>query len=431
MINTLDGITILRFAKVFRSGGGVEQYLEDLDHILLTRNNANVIRMYLEKESKVGETTSKKIGQGSLVEFPMPVCVGAMQPNSNKRKNKQSKTSFLTTIFRDFIVYNPFLYRAFFRNILKKYSPGPGLSPIRNAGEKVRSIHQEYNVDLLVMHYLGTVDSAEIIEEAKKLGIPYIFINHFSNVSFISISKREQLIDAAGIAGVSGIAVPTWLKDRYYNLSDGIDTELFSRVRVRSPGIETNIPIIIYPARIARAKGQSDLIKAYVKLKSEGLRAKIVFAGRTDSAEYEEELRELVRNSRLTDDILFLGQLNTEDLRDWYGVSSVLVFPTYHEGFPRIIMEAQAMKVPPIAYIAGGTPEGIQHGKTGFLVRKGDIQAFTERLRELLMDETKRKTMGEEGRKFVQENFSLEALADRHEKFYLRVLNNTRSRESQ
>jgi len=84
------------------------------------------------------------------------------------------------------------------------------------------------------------------------------------------------------------------------------------------------------------------------------------------------------------------------------------------------------MKVPGVAYIIGGTPEGIQHGKTGFLVRKGDIKTFTKRLRELLTNETMRKAMGEEGRRFVQENFSLEALADRHEKYYLRVLSNAK-----
>jgi len=240
------------------------------------------------------------------------------------------------------------------------------------------------------------------------------------------------LSGTSGIAGVSALGVPRWLKNRFYDLSDGIDLEIFNPSIAHSLNIEKNIPTIIYPARITRVKGQTDLIKAYAKLKNEGLRARIVFAGRADSAEYEKELKKLVKKNGLTDDVLFLGQLNMEELRDWYGISSVMAFPTYHqEGLGRILVEAQAMKVPSVAYIIGGTPEGIQHGKTGFLVRKGDIQAFTERLRELLTDETKRKTMGEEGRRFVQENFSLEALADRHEKYYLRVLNDARNRESQ
>lgn len=430
MIKTLDGLTVLRFAHAYRSGGGLEQYLNDLDHILLKRNKVNIIRMYLEKELKGEKKITENVGQGNLVELPLAVRAGATQSYSDKQHIIETKLSFFKIIFREWVVYNPFLYNTFFREYIRKRYPKPLAFEGKNAGEEVKRIFREYDVDLLVMHHVGGIDSAEIIEEAKKLNIPFIFINHFSNDRFSNVSVREQLKDAAGIAGVSAILLPKRLQGYFYNVSDGIDTELFNPVLKGSIGIETNFPIIIYPARITRVKGQSDLIKAYTKLRMEGLRAKIVFAGRTDSVEYEKELKGLVIKHGLTDDVLFIGQLNTEELRDWYGISSVMAFPTYHqEGLGRILVEAQAMKVPPVAYIIGGTPEGIQHGKTGFLVRKGNIRTFTERLRALLMDETKRKTMGEEGRKFVQNNFSLEALADRHEKYYLRVLSSVKNRE--
>ena len=429
MINSLDGLTILRFTKSFKSGAGMEKYLEDIDSILLKRNKTTIIRMYLETGSKAGKPTNREIGQGTLVEFPMPVSVRVIQSKSDNHNIKQSSTSFFKGLFRELIIYNPFLYRVFFKDYIRKNYTKPGDFPVINAGEKVRKIHQEFKVDLLVMHHIGRIDSAEIIEEAKKLRIPYIYINHYSNDHFTNVSIREQIGDAAGIAGVSDFEVPRRLKDRFCNLSDGIDLDIFNPVKARSLESRKNVPIIIYPARITRVKGQSDLIKAYAKLRSEGPQARIVFAGRADSPEYEEELRGLVRKKGLMDEVLCVGQLNTEELRDWYGASSIMAFPTYHqEGLGRILIEAQAMKVPPVAYIIGGTPEGIQHGKTGFLVNKGDIQAFTERLRELLTDETKRNKMGEDGRRFVQANFSLEALADRHEKYYLKVLNNVRNR---
>lgn len=104
------------------------------------------------------------------------------------------------------------------------------------------------------------------------------------------------------------------------------------------------------------------------------MRAKIAFAGRADLVEYEEELIRLTRKSGITNDVLFVGQLAKKELRDWYGASSILGFLTYHnEGLPRILMKAQAMKVPPAEYTVGGLSEGIQHEKTGFLVRRGDI----------------------------------------------------------
>jgi len=405
MINQLNGVTVLRFTKAFRSGGGIEQYLDDLDRTLLKRNKAHIIRTYLEKESTAGEAINTEIGQGRLVEIPLPFTVG-MPTDSiyNMDKSGRLKTA--------------------------KNAPRPGLFQIRNAAEKFRNIHKRHKVDLLIMHYLGTVDSLEIMEEAKKLTIPSIFINHFSNSYFNDPSINAQLCYCTGLAGVSGIGVPRRLKGAFCNLSDGIDMEVFNPAHAWPLEIGTDIPIIFYPARILRLKGQHDVIKAYAALRREGLLAKIVFAGRTDSAEYEEELRGLVSKDGLTDQVLFIGELNQERLRDWYGVSSMMAFPTYHhEGLGRILIEAQAMKVPVVAYRIGGTPEGIVHGKTGFLVRKGDLKSFADRLKELLTDGKKRKAMGEEGRMFVQKKFSLEAFADRHEQYYATILSHSRNVE--
>lgn len=423
----LDGLAILRFTNAGRSGGGVETYLDDLDRTLLTRSKVEVIRMYLEEELKGEKKIAERIGRGTLVLIPLEVGVGATQAQSDKEKIRQSRLFFLKGIVRELIVYNPFLYRVFFRDYLGKHFPRPNAFGFvaRNAREAIRKIFQEYNVDLIVMHHVGGVDSAEIIEEAKQRKVPYIFLNHFTNDNFNNISVREQLNGVAGVAGVSAVGVPRRLKRAFVNLSDGIDTELFSPDHARPLEVETNTPIIIYPARIVRVKGQIDLIKACAKLRSDGLRVKVVFAGRRDSMEYEEELRRLASKSGIGDDVLFVGQLDVEKLRDWYGISSVLGFPTYcKEGFPRILMEAQAMKVTPIAYDVGGMSEGIQHGKTGLLVRRGDIQTFTKSLEYLLTHEEQRRKMGEEGREFVKKHFSLEALADRHEKYYLRILKN-------
>jgi glycosyltransferase involved in cell wall biosynthesis len=424
MENTLDGFTILRFARAFRSGAGVETHLSDLDYNLLLRNNVTIIRLYIQQETINEKKIISKIGQGILIEIPMQVSAEEKPPVSFTRRIKQFKIPFLKIIFREVIIYNPFLYRVLFRRLLNKYAPQSGQFPIGNAGEIVRNILQEYKVDLVVMHHVGTVESAEIIKEAKKVNIPYIFHNCFSNSVLSDISVREQIYDAACIAGFSNVGVPRWLKDVFINVSSGVDTKLLNPDMARPIKIEIDIPIIFYPARINRAKGQIDILKVYLKLQKYKLRAKIVFAGRTDSNEYEIELKRFVQQNTLTKDVLFVGQLNRDELRDWYGISSIVALSTYHqEGLPTVLIEAQAMKVPPVAYIIGGTPEAIIDGKTGYLVKKGDIRTFTHKIRELLINNERRIKMGEAGRWFVEKEFSLKALAERHENLYLQALN--------
>jgi glycosyltransferase involved in cell wall biosynthesis len=78
--------------------------------------------------------------------------------------------------------------------------------------------------------------------------------------------------------------------------------------------------------------------------------------------------------------------------------------------------------VPVVAYATGGVSEGICDGQTGFLVKTGDLATFTDKLELLLRNDALRRSMGEAGRKFVVDRYSLAALAARHESFYLGAL---------
>ena len=54
----------------------------------------------------------------------------------------------------------------------------------------------------------------------------------------------------------------------------------------------------------------------------------------------------------------------------------------------------------------GGIPELMKENETGFLIKRGDSQDLMEKISLLLDDESKRKSMGLRGRKFVEENYS-------------------------
>jgi glycosyltransferase involved in cell wall biosynthesis len=158
-------------------------------------------------------------------------------------------------------------------------------------------------------------------------------------------------------------------------------------------------------------------------LRQSGIECYLAFAGRIDASDFVAELQSEIERAGMMANVRFLGGLGLEDLRDWYAASTVVAFPTYHhEGLGRVIVEAQAMNVPVVAYATGGVAEGIESGKTGYLVRTGDITGLSRRLAELLTSPTTRAEMGANGRQKAEHRFSLAALADRHEQFYLRVV---------
>jgi mannosyltransferase len=181
--------------------------------------------------------------------------------------------------------------------------------------------------------------------------------------------------------------------------------------------------VIFLPSRITPTKGQADLVRAAGILKRRGLECRIVLAGRIDNAAFLSELKELIERQALKNSVEFAGLLGPAELRNWYARSTIVGFPTrHHEGLGRILLECQSMAVPPVVYNIGGTSEGVRDGETGFLVRLGDLEGFVERLAELLTNDTRRRKMAQAGREFVLNQFTLEALALRHEEFYSRFL---------
>jgi glycosyltransferase involved in cell wall biosynthesis len=291
------------------------------------------------------------------------------------------------------------------------------------AGRTIADLMLQHRVDLIMLHFFGSADADEIVLEALRSGTPFAVLNHFSNDQFLSLSIRKHTMLASGVAGVNGLGLPRFVRKEFCNLSDGIDTDFFQPSNA-CPVIGAPTPLLVLlPARVVWSKGHLDLIKAAGALRRDGIEFAIGFAGRADSPSFTDRLRHTIGQSGLVNQVHFLGELSVERLRDWYGASALVAFPTYHhEGLPRVSLEAQAMQVPIIAYATGGVAEGISSGRTGYLVKTGDIEGLGLRLRELLVDARKRNEMGKAGRRWVVERFSLGALAQRHEQFYLRVI---------
>jgi len=149
----------------------------------------------------------------------------------------------------------------------------------------------------------------------------------------------------------------------------------------------------------------------------------VAFAGRVDSSGFVDELKAEISRLNMGERTHFLGALGLEELRDWYGNSAVVALPTYHhEGLPRVILEAQAMSRPVLAYRMGGVADGVQDAKTGYLFAPGDGAGLATRLRELLSAPALVREMGANGRVIAEERFSLDRLAERHGRFYQELI---------
>ena len=102
--------------------------------------------------------------------------------------------------------------------------------------------------------------------------------------------------------------------------------------------------------------------------------------------------------------------------------SDIMLLPSELESFGLAALEAMACEVVPISTRAGGVPEVIDHGISGFLADVGDVETMARYAIELLNDEQKLREMGKRARAVAMERFCSTKIVKQYEDFYRRVL---------
>ncbi|OJG98701.1 hypothetical protein RV18_GL003124 [Enterococcus termitis] len=178
---------------------------------------------------------------------------------------------------------------------------------------------------------------------------------------------------------------------------------------IQIPSVKSENQITIGMAgRINRWKGQKLFIDAANHILNDYPDVRFLIAGDAFSGEeyIKTELIEYVKKINRTEQILFLGLI--DDMNEFYNSIDIFVLPSIKpEPFGLVILEAMARKIPVIATKHGGPLEIIQDNKNGFLVDYKDSDELVTRMSDLIIDETKRKFIGEQGYLNQQAKFSL------------------------
>jgi len=102
----------------------------------------------------------------------------------------------------------------------------------------------------------------------------------------------------------------------------------------------------------------------------------------------------------------WLGHLDfPDDVRDYLSEIDVYALVSGLDMAPHSLIEAASMEKPVVATNVGGIQEIMKNNETGFLIEKGDVDSWIEKLSLLVNNEQKRKVMGTSGKIFVEENF--------------------------
>jgi glycosyltransferase involved in cell wall biosynthesis len=227
------------------------------------------------------------------------------------------------------------------------------------------------------------------------LGRQREFVLHSDRIVTVSEYVKKSLVDET--------FVDEGKLDVIYN---GVDPEAFTIRNKRTTSIQ-----IFYVGLIHWSKGLKHLVEAFEELNMGNVRLTIAGDG-----EHLGALRDMVQKKGLDNIVKVLGRVPHEDVASLMLDSDIFVIPSKRvEGFPMTIPEAMFAGLPVIGTSMGGIPEGIEEGKTGFVVKSGDSKILAKALRELVLDSALREKMSEAALDKARREFTLDVMLNKYE----------------
>lgn len=223
------------------------------------------------------------------------------------------------------------------------------------------------------------------------------------------ITKKEVRVLHHG--NIRGIDMPRYTTD------DAMRHEA-TAIRERY-GMAEDTFAFIFAGRLVRDKGLVELMEAYSRLRDEGYRTHLLLVGIEEPADPLPEQTRAVISADPT--VHFTGKW-VEDLRPYYVAAQALVFPSYREGFPNVVLEAGAMGLPSVVTDINGSREIIEDGRNGLMVPLHDAQALYTAMKVMVEDRAAASRMGAQARKEIEEKFDARDIRQALMDYYSEIL---------
>lgn len=159
---------------------------------------------------------------------------------------------------------------------------------------------------------------------------------------------------------------------------------------------------LLYLGQIYKAKGIYDILELINSHHSEYVDRLVLDIG---GGMYDVELlKQIIRDERMDDVVHFHGWVSGGKKQELLTLADAFILPSYSEGVPISILEAESYGLPVISTPVGGIPEILADGKNGFLITPGDKCAMKSAVDALMNSPGLRREMGEISKSMVSDN---------------------------
>jgi N-acetyl-alpha-D-glucosaminyl L-malate synthase BshA len=278
--------------------------------------------------------------------------------------------------------------------------------PHAYAAYMARKILEDQGIQIPVVTTLHGTDITLVGKHPSYKPAVCFSIEHSSAVTAVSESLR---LDTERIFGI---------RRRINVIPNFVDLDRYGRCASddRSKVAPVGVPIMVHVSNFRRVKRIPDVIDVFARVRNQ-IPVRLVLVG--DGPE-RPRAEEDVQQRGLHDDVRWMGK--STDVERILSMSDVFLLPSESESFGLAALEAMASYVPVVATRAGGLPEVVDHGDSGYLEAVGDTEAMARDVLELLTTAGKREAMGQRARAKA-ERFAMAAVGSQYIDLYQKLLN--------
>lgn len=302
---------------------------------------------------------------------------------------------------------------------------------------RMAEVAEIYNLDILHVHYaiphsVSALLARQMLAAATKpRKLPFVTTLHGTDITIVGADRSYLPVTRYAIENSDGVtAISDYLKQRTlqeFEIRNSIEViynfvncDVYRRdpeaIKRRGEFASPEERILVHVSNFRPVKRLCDVIEIFDRVRK-ALPARLLLMG--DGPE-RSRAEWLVDNKGLRSKVDFLGKLDR--IHEKLSIADLMLVPSELESFGLAALEGMACEVPAIATEVGGVPEVIDHGRTGFLAKVGDVDTMARYAIEVLSDEKRLRDMGKTARWEAQSRFCSSRIIPEYEKFYERVL---------
>jgi len=288
------------------------------------------------------------------------------------------------------------------------------------------------SLDLLHVHYAIPHSVSAYLARAmlKPHRLPFVTTLHGTDITLVGQDRSYLPITRFSIEESDGVtAISEYLREVTQKefeirrpvevIPNFVNCDVFRPADSKSRRLEfapRGEKTLVHLSNFRPVKRVPDVVEVFALVRRE-IPAKLLMIGDGPDRTVAEWL---VRERKLTPDVVFLGKQN--QVQDLLNCADVLLLPSEIESFGLAALEGMACGVPAVCSRVGGVPEVLRDGVEGFLVELRDVHTMAARTLEILRNPVRQEEMSRAARERALRNFCSNNIIPLYEDLYGRVI---------